>query len=343
MDVDHMERNIVGVTTADSTPIPKHSPVGAPAGGRKPRLHGVYPVFNTLFDENEALDLDGLERELNWLAEQGVDGIVMGMVSEILRLSPSERTDVARVVCSVARVHDLDSVISVGAESTFLAVRLARSAEELGASALMAIPPIAVDLAEPEITAYFTEILDATSIPLVVQDASGYVGKPFSIELQAGLLERYGDRVLFKPEAAPIGPRLTALRDASSGRARVFEGTGGISLIDSYRRGIVGTMPGTDLSWALVALWRMLESGDFAGAYEIAGPLVSLINIQSSLDSFVVVQKHLLHRQGVIDRTVSRRPLSMKLDAETLAEVDRLFDQLAERYSRLTRRGKGGL
>jgi 4-hydroxy-tetrahydrodipicolinate synthase len=303
----------------------------------------VYPVFNTLFDEDEALDLGGLERELNWLAEQGVDGIVMGMVSEILRLSPSERIDVARVACSVARAHDLDSVISVGAESTFLAVQLARSAEEVGASALMAIPPITVDLAEPEISAYFSEILDATSIPLVVQDASGYVGRTFSIDLQAALLECYGDRVLFKPEAAPIGPRLTALRDASSGRARVFEGTGGIALIDSYRRGIVGTMPGTDLSWALVALWRMLESGDFAGAYEIAGPLVSLINIQSSLDSFVVVQKHLLLRQGVIDRTISRRPLSMTLDPETLAEVDRLFDQLSERHARLARRAKGGL
>jgi len=54
------------------------------------------------------------------------------------------------------------------------------------------------------------------------------------------------------------------------------------------------------------------------------------------------VQKHLLRRQGVIDSTVSRRPLSVTLDAETVAEVDRLFDQLAEKHARLTQRGNGG-
>ena len=32
-----------------------------------------------------------LDRELNWLLEQGADGVVMAMVSEVLRLSTDER------------------------------------------------------------------------------------------------------------------------------------------------------------------------------------------------------------------------------------------------------------
>ena len=96
-----------------------------------------------------------------------------------------------------------------------------------------------------------------------MQDASGYVGRPLAIATQARLLEEFGDdRVLFKPEAAPLGPNLTALRDATGGRARVFEGSGGVALVDSYRRGIVGTMPGAELIEAIVALWNALVAGD---------------------------------------------------------------------------------
>ena len=303
---------------------------------RTARLHGVYPVFNTLFDDDGRIDLGALESELTWLLSWQVDGVVMGMVSEVLRLSEPERIDVARVACDVANQAGVDSIISVGAESTRVAVDLACEVEGLGASALMAIPPVAVALPENEITAYYVAILGATTIPLVIQDASGYVGRPLSIALQKDLLDRYGERVLFKPEAVPIGPRLTALRDGTGGRARIFEGTGGIALIDSFRRGIVGTMPGTDLIWALVALWRLLEQGEYSNAYEIAGPLVNLLNVQATLDSFVVVQKHLLRLQGAITRSTSRGPMSFELDDETAAEVERLFEQLRRKCEQIT-------
>src|SRR5690606_24547476 len=144
------------------------------------------------------------------------------------------------------------------------AERYARHAQDHGADAVMAIPPVSVAVGEQELLTYFERILRAVDIPLIVQDASGYVGRPRSIELQGRLLSSFGNRVLFKPEATPIGPRLTALLDATGGKARVFEGTGGIALVESYHRGIVGTMPGADLIRAIVALWRALESGDKA-------------------------------------------------------------------------------
>ena len=106
---------------------------------------------------------------------------------------------------------------------------------------------------------YFSHILRSVQIPLIVQDASGYVGRPMPISLYARLLDEFGDRVYFKPEATPIGPRLSALRDATAGEARVFEGTGGMALVDSFRRGIVGTIPGADLVRGIVALWRALK------------------------------------------------------------------------------------
>ena len=148
------------------------------------------------------------------------------------------------------------------------------------------------------------------------------------LALQAGLYNEYGDRVVFKPEATPIGPRLSALRDATGGQAPVLEGTGGIALVDSYRRGIVGTMPGADLIDALVALWQALEAGDEQRIYQLSLPISSLIAVQTSLDAFVAIEKYLLVKRGIFKNTVVRGPVGYTLDEETRLEVDRLYDLL---------------
>jgi 4-hydroxy-tetrahydrodipicolinate synthase len=145
------------------------------------------------------------------------------------------------------------------------------------------------------------------------------------------LLERYGpERIVFKPEAAPIGPNLSALRDATEGRARIFEGSGGILLVDSYRRGIAGTMPGMEVVDGIVALWRALERGDDHTAYRVYFPIAALIalQMQAGLDGFLAIEKHLLVRRGIFANALRRRPYTWELDAETAAEVERLYDEM---------------
>ena len=150
-----------------------------------------------------------------------------------------------------------------------------------------------------------------------------------SIAFQVRLLAELGERVSFKPEAHPIGQRVSDLRDGSAGRARILEGTGGIALVDTYRRGVVGTMPAADVCWAVVALWKALEAGDTVTADRIHGPLASMISMQSSLDAFIAIEKHLLVRQGVLVRADMREPVGYRLDPETAAESERLADLLA--------------
>jgi len=294
------------------------------------KLAGVLPVFQTPYHDDETIDASTLQREIEWLFEQGVDGIVMAMVSEVLRLSTSERMTLAELACKFGSSHGT-VIISVGAESSKCAEAFARHAADHGADALMAIPPVATAADEAEVTKYYERILRAVSIPLIVQDASGYVGRPLSIAMQAKLLNDWGeDRVLFKPEAAPIGPRLSQLRDTTGGRAKVFEGTGGIALVDSHRRGIIGTMPGADLIRGIVALWRALEAGNEKRIYPLSAAISSLVAVQNSLDAFLSVEKYLLVKQGVFVNTLVRGPVGYTLDTETKQEVDRLFNRLNE-------------
>ncbi len=292
-------------------------------------LRGVLPVFQTPYHDDESIDFATLEREIEWLYDRGADGIVMAMVSEVLRLSSEEREQLAQAACRFGRRRGA-VVISVGAESTRVAERYARQAESVGAHAVMAIPPVSIGVGETELLRYYGRILASVKIPVIVQDASGYVGRPLSTEVQARILQEHGDRVLFKPEATPIGPKLSALRDATGGAARVFEGTGGIALVDSYRRGIVGTMPGADLIDGIVGLWRALEGGDEARIYRLSLPISSIIAVQNSLDAFLAVEKYLLVKQGVFRNAVVRGPVGFTLDDETRREVDRLFDLLVQ-------------
>jgi len=302
----------------------------------KRELRGVLPVFQTPYHPDETIDYDTLEGEIDWLYDCGAHGIVTGMVSETLRLSSEEREQLAEAACRFGRARGV-VIISVGAESSKVADRFAKQAESVGADAVMAIPPVSVGIGEGELVAYYRRIIEAIRIPVIVQDASGYVGRPMSITMQARLLEEFGpDRVLYKPEANPIGPKLSELREATGGRARVFEGTGGIALVDSFRRGIVGTMPGADLIRGLVPLWRALEAGDAPKADRIHGPLAALISMQTSLDAFLAVEKHLLVRQGIFKNTLVRGPVGFRLDDETRSEVDRLFDRMLEAAQQTT-------
>lgn len=294
---------------------------------RRPPLQGVLPVFQTPYHDDESLDFDTLQRELDWMFDAGAHGVVMAMVSEILRLATDEREQLAEFVCRTARDRGV-VVISTGAESSRIAERLSRHAQDAGADAVMAVPPLSVPLDDHELLHYYQRMLRAVEIPVIVQDASGYVGRPMSIDLQTRILDEFGDRIYFKPEAAPVGPRLSALREATAGRAKVFEGSGGIALVDNFRRGIVGTMPGAEVVDAVLALWNALQAGDEQRAYKISLPLSSLVALQTGLDGFLAVEKYLLHKRGLFKNTVIRVPVGYRLDQETRQEIDRLFDRL---------------
>ena len=296
------------------------------------QLAGVLPIVHTPFTDHDAIDEASLRRQLDWAFDTGADGCGTGMVSEILRLTTSERTRLAHLIPEI--VNGRGPVFaSVGAESTAQAVTWAKEAEASGNDALMAIPPTLTGLPEQVLLDYFAALAEATDLPLIVQDASAYVGQAIPLDVLVKLLDQFGpDKILFKPEAAPLGPNLSALRDATDGRAKIFEGSGGIMLIDSFRRGIVGTMPGMDLLDGIIEVWRALQAGDDERAYKVYYPICALtaLQMQAGLDGFLAIEKHLLVKRGLFASDRRRRPYHWNLDSETRDEVDRLFERLQQ-------------
>jgi dihydrodipicolinate synthase/N-acetylneuraminate lyase len=146
--------------------------VAVQSTNQSPSLAGVLSVFQTPYQTDESIDYATLDREINWLFDRGADGVVMAMVSEVLRLSSHERLALAERVCHVGGARGV-VVISVGAESSHTAEGYARHAASAGADAVMAVPPISVAVGEEQLLDYYRRILGAVEIPVIVQDASG--------------------------------------------------------------------------------------------------------------------------------------------------------------------------
>jgi 4-hydroxy-tetrahydrodipicolinate synthase len=165
-------------------------------------------------------------------------------------------------------------------------------------------------------------------LPVIIQDASGYAGSSVPMAVQAALFREHPERILFKPEGPQRSQSLTALREATGGDAAIFDGMGGITLIDSFSRGIAGIMGSADLSWAVVELWRALKSGKTERAWQIQAPLSALVALMQSLDAFVVIGKTLFVKQGIFKNPLVRGPLGFKLDRFVELDLDRHLGNL---------------
>lgn len=291
---------------------------------------GVYSVVQTPLDENDNIDQAIFKREIDWLIECGVKGLVLAMVSEVMRFSADERRLQWQSALKIINKR-VPLIVSVGAESTAIAISLAKSAQADGATALMATPPAIFPATSDEIYTYYSEIIEAVKIPLIVQDASNYMGQPLDLELYGNLIEKYGtERVQFKPEAKPVKERAAALQEIAHGQARIFEGQSGIDLLDTHPLGLVGTMPGGDIPWAIIKLWNALESNDLELAKSIHNLVSQLVAFQQNIDGYVAVEKYLLVKQGIFESVRQRGPVRTILSSEVKIEIDQIFEKLVK-------------
>ena len=289
---------------------------------------GVFAVLSVPYTDDFAIDTAVLKTEIDFAIDHGIHGLVIALVSEIFRLTDAERD--ALVAATVQAADGRVPVISsVGSESFVQLRRHAQAAVDAGTSGVIAIPPTLVGCDADALRRYYELLLDVVEGPVFMQDASGYLGNSIPLQLQIDLYREHPNRIKFKPEAQPIGATISKLYE-STGGAPIFEGMGGLTLVDNYQRGICGTMPGADMLWAIMPLWEALEKGDVDTAQRIQGPLSTLVAMLHNIDAFIIVEKLFLHEQGIFPNTLVRPPVDYTLDEQSLREFMRLFNVLKD-------------
>ncbi len=286
-------------------------------------MQGIYPILVTPFDDQERVDAEGLRQVVEFTIGAGVHGLGIALGSEILKLTEPERQQVIGAVIDQTRGR-VPVVVNTGAQANWTAALYSRQAEDLGATAVMCLPPSPVSASETR--SYFKAISDAVSVPVFIQDTQTTL-------VPAGLIRQIADESenvrYAKVESPPQPTQVAAAVAASQGRVAVFGGAGGTYLLEELRRGAVGTMPWPSQPHAFVRIWDLWQAGDERQAIEVhereIAPLARLASAGIRLGH--AVHKEILRRRGVIRRSAVRGP-SDPLDDLLLRELDEVCHRL---------------
>jgi len=289
------------------------------------KIKGVVPILVTPFDEAGDIDRASLKSLIEFNIASGVHGLGVALGSEIFKLTEAERAEVIACVVETVR-RRVPVVINTGAAGTDLAVHYSRQAQELGADALMIIPPSFMPASADEIADYYRRISDAVSIPIVLQDVPQ---APIPPGLALRLAKECEHVRYIKVETVPITAKVADMAAIAGERLTIFGGAGGGYFIEEMRRGSQGTMPFCSQPAAFVEVWDRFQRGDEAGARTVFdSKIMAILRLgQQGGDLFYHLHKQLLVRLGVI-RTATVRSPTIRIDAVTQREIDALLAAL---------------
>jgi len=289
-------------------------------------LRGVFPIVVTPFHDDGSVDCASLDQLVEDLLEQGAHGLgLFGNASEGYTLLANERVEMLRRIA--VRVNGrVPLVVSSGHTGTDAAVALSREAEDLGAAALMVLPPYLLKPDGEGLIYYFQAISDAVRIPIMVQDAPLMT----QVAMPAALLARMAKEIervqSAKVEAPPTAPKIAALKAALGGLPfAIFGGLNGQFLIEEFECGAIGAMPSSDITSTYVAIWNHLEKGEMKEAWRQFTAALPLIRFELQPGLGVSAAKHNLVARGVLRSARVRHP-TQELNAEGLRELAVLRD-----------------
>jgi 4-hydroxy-tetrahydrodipicolinate synthase len=152
-------------------------------------FEGVYPILYAFFDRAGRLDRGAMRRQALACVAGGAHGIAaLGLATEVGKLSAAERRQVMEwVVEDVA--GRLPVAITVFGETPEIQAGFVRAAADLGAAWVILQPPPTRPITEAELVRFFGRVMDASPLPVAVQNAPQYIGVGLS---DAGLLDSGG-------------------------------------------------------------------------------------------------------------------------------------------------------
>lgn len=301
-------------------------------------MTGVIPVVPTIFDDDEALDLPGQRRVIDFLADcQPAALCLLANYSEQFSLTDDEREHVLR--CAIDHnAGRLPVVVTTSHYSARVAAERSRHAQDLGAAMVMLMPPFfgaTMSVAAAEIIDYFATVASAIDIPIMVQDAPMSTTTLTATQI-ADLTEQVPQIRYAKIEVPGTADKIrTLIEYGGPATGGLFDGEESVTLIPDLEAGAVGTMSSsmvTDLLVDIVSTYRRGDRARATARWEALLPLIHFENRQCGLRA----QKILMAEGGIIDSERTRSPFGL-VSPQTragLIELAAARDPLVLRWAR---------
>jgi 5-dehydro-4-deoxyglucarate dehydratase len=224
-------------------------------------LRGVFGFPVTPFRADLSLDLDALAQNVDEMASYPFCGLVAaGGTGELYSLMPDEVEAVVRT--TVETVDRRMPVVAGTGFSAALGADIARRAERAGADFILVLPPYYVLSPEAGLFAYYKQIADATSLPLMIYSRDWAV---FTAEMVARLADLVPTLVAWKDGQGDIR-RLQRIMNHNGARLAWFGGLGDDCVagyfavgVQAYTSSISNIAPQLSIDLAAAGLARDFE------------------------------------------------------------------------------------
>ena len=181
---------------------------------------GYLPAITTPFDERGDLDLPALRRLIEWLAEEGMQGlIVAGTTGEWFSMNHDEKAALFETVGEVL-TGELPLIAGCNAFTASEAIRNAETAARSGFDGILVTPPPYVRPCEREVIAFYEDINAASPLPICV-----YNWPPgTNIDLRRETLEQLAelDKVVAIKNSTGNPEHFVDVMRALNGKVRIF-------------------------------------------------------------------------------------------------------------------------
>ncbi len=288
---------------------------------------GIFTIPSTPYQADGQLDIPGFRRIVDFCIDCNAHGLVYPVnASEWIHLTDEERFQLTEVLVEQNQGR-LPVVVSVTANSKEGASRFAAHAKDIGANAVIALPPALRMKNHPDevVFDYYKAISNAGGLPVFIQNWVGPIGTAMSSEFLLRMCREIEHVCYIKEETVPSTARLTEIVEGNGGEVKgFFGGSGGRFLIEEYLRGTDGNMPGCHVTDVVVAFWNALEGRDYDRAMHIYKEMAPLFFFEAQLPG---CYKEVLKRRGVID-CAKKRNGDMYMDRVASDYLDRILTNL---------------
>ena len=289
---------------------------------------GIVAIPMTPFDDQDRIDEDVLQAEVQFCIDSRVAGLcVPVMVSEFRLLSEDERRTMIRIPVELCKPAGVPVVANCAAVNTPLAVGYARYAEQVGADAVIAMPPYLLNTDFESIFAYYQAIAAAVSIPVWVQNASVV---PLSTDQIIKLCEEIENVSWVKQEVPPSTHTISRLLERNSPAVTgVMGGAGGRFLMTERARGAVGVIVACEFCDILQHIWNLLDMEAEDAAEDLFDRVLPGIVLEGLMG--MAFAKEVMVRRGVLKNNRLRNQ-SHPLDKHDMLEIDRVLARIEPHY-----------
>jgi dihydrodipicolinate synthase/N-acetylneuraminate lyase len=294
----------------------------------KKELHGVVPIIPTPFTESEEIDEDGLRRLVDFAVDNGIEAACLpAYASEFYKLTEEEKLRVVKVAVEHAAGR-MQIVAQSNHPSLKVAVRLAQANVDAGADVISLAVPRIFNLPENSLKEYLSGFLQSVpDTPVLIQDFNPG-GASISVSFIKELMQEHSNFKYLKLEEPLCAPKFENIIKTTEGNVGLFEGWGGLYMLELIPVGITGVMPGLGVSDILQKVFNLRKNGNHNEAFDLFEKVMPQIFFSlQNMELFHYAEKELLVARGVLTNSIARKA-AYKPDASTAAYIRELNERI---------------